>query len=163
VLYSGAAAAMVLLLVLLVLQDRLREEWFLRRLRTGDSAAKKAAVNELAAMGSARAIDLLLEGFRREVKHPGDSSRGGFFHFSAFRYFGSAAVPGVAGELGSESSSVRAIAAQILGDLGLHALPAVDALTRLAEQDPDPVVRRCAAEALRSIGAAPGKRIVNAR
>lgn len=55
-----------LTVVALLLRERLMEEWFLRRLETGDLTATAAAIEELGRLRSLRAVPFLLKALDRE-------------------------------------------------------------------------------------------------
>ncbi|MBT3265516.1 HEAT repeat domain-containing protein [Candidatus Poribacteria bacterium] len=130
-------------------------------LRDTSETVRLNAGYALARLG-APAVEPLIEALRDEAMRRLEANLGaGMTNPSylsagyALSALGAPAVPALQGELGSRHWPVRAAAANILGDIGVHAEPAAGALSTCLT-DGEPWVRRNAAEALGHIGAAAG-------
>ncbi|MHC5012427.1 MAG: HEAT repeat domain-containing protein, partial [Planctomycetota bacterium] len=125
----------------------------LRALRGEDSALREAAVSALAGVRptSQTIVSALVEVVGQECARR--ARRSDFLHralMQTFQRLGREAVPFLVPCLKHEDAGARAIAAEVLGELGAQAEEALPAL-KAACADPDETVKRAAERALQSI------------
>ena len=150
--YSVTLAVVVLAACGFVFRDAFVEEWYIRRLRSGDEKEVEAAAEKLVEVGSVRAVPYLLEAFADHSS--GSSTRKAVFCETALLRIseatGRATVPNLSRGLEHESKWVRLVSAECLGALGPQAKTALPAL-RKAQWDRDQHVGLIALWALNNV------------